>query len=162
MITWLELDGQGRFKYWFKAIDALIWGWEHCRPIILVDDTYLNGHYSGILFTTCTQYANNSIFILTFKIGDNENDSSWLFFFFFLNWRKSMGIEKGCVLYSDCHNNINNTIKNVYSGTCHEICSYHLLQNLKSRYENLGYYIMQAFNSVVRSYTLSEYKYNLQ
>lgn len=42
----------------------------------MVDGTYLNGHYGGTLFTVCTQDANNSVFVLAFRIGDNENDRS--------------------------------------------------------------------------------------
>ncbi|XP_022861868.1 uncharacterized protein LOC111382194 [Olea europaea var. sylvestris] len=55
-------------------------GWQHCRPVIVVDGTYLNGHYGGTLFTACTQDANNDIFVLAFGVGDNENDKSWRWF----------------------------------------------------------------------------------
>ncbi|XP_022849883.1 uncharacterized protein LOC111371973 [Olea europaea var. sylvestris] len=41
---------------------ASIRGWKHCRPVVVVDGTYLNGHYGGTLFTACTQDANNSIY----------------------------------------------------------------------------------------------------
>ncbi|XP_022899268.1 uncharacterized protein LOC111412565 [Olea europaea var. sylvestris] len=50
----------------------------------------------------------------------------------------------------------------MYSGTYHGICSYYLLQNLKSCYERSGQNITQALNVTVRAYTLSEYEYNMQ
>ncbi|XP_022874264.1 uncharacterized protein LOC111393098 [Olea europaea var. sylvestris] len=50
----------------------------------------------------------------------------------------------------------------VYPGTYHRICSYHLLQNLKSYFGKSGHNITQAFNSVVRAYTLAEFEYNMQ
>ncbi|XP_022891804.1 uncharacterized protein LOC111406648 [Olea europaea var. sylvestris] len=108
-------------------------GWQHCRPVIVVDGTYLNGHYGGTLFTACTQDANNGIFVLAFGVGDNENDKS-----------------------------IKKAIEQVYSESCHGICSYHLLQNLKSYYGKSGQNITQAFNSAVRAYTLEEFEYNMQ
>lgn len=81
MVTELEIDSQSRFNYCFMALGTSIRGWKHWRPVIVVDGTYLNGHYSGTLFTACTQDASNSIFVLAFGIGDNENDKSWRWFF---------------------------------------------------------------------------------
>ncbi|XP_022870861.1 uncharacterized protein LOC111390105 [Olea europaea var. sylvestris] len=62
-ITNLEVDIHNRFS-----------------PVIVVDGTYLNGHYGGTLFITCTQDASNSVIVLAFRIGDNENDKSWRWF----------------------------------------------------------------------------------
>ncbi|XP_022889041.1 uncharacterized protein LOC111404470 [Olea europaea var. sylvestris] len=138
---------------------ASIRGWEHCRPVIVVDGTYLNGKYGGTLFTACTQDANNSIFVLTFGIGDNEDDKFWIWFFDKL--KKAYGNREGLHFVSDCHPSIKNAIKHVYPGACCGICSYHLLQNLKSYYGKSRQNITQAFNSAVRAYTLEEYDYNM-
>ncbi|XP_022883415.1 uncharacterized protein LOC111400221 [Olea europaea var. sylvestris] len=132
----------------------------HNRSVVVVDGTYLSGHYGGTLFTACTRDANNSIYILAFRIGDNENDASWTWLS--ENLRKAYGYRKGLCFVSDRHNSIKNAIEKVYPETCHEICSYHLLQNLKSRYGKLGKNITQTFNSADRAYTLSEYEYNMQ
>ncbi|XP_022883461.1 uncharacterized protein LOC111400275 [Olea europaea var. sylvestris] len=159
-VTGLELDSHNRFKYCFMAIGAPIRGWQHCRPMIVVDATYLNGHHGGSLFTTCTQDANNSIFILAFGIGDNENDESWTWFFEQL--KRAYGNRKGLCFVSDRHNSIKNAIENVYPRTYHGICSYHLLQNLKSYFGKSGQNITQAFNSTVRAYTLAKFEYNMR
>lgn len=58
------------------ALSASISGWEYCKPMIVIDDMYLNGHHGGTLYIGCTQGANNSIFVLAFRIGNNENDRS--------------------------------------------------------------------------------------
>ncbi|XP_022871058.1 uncharacterized protein LOC111390270 [Olea europaea var. sylvestris] len=142
-----------------ESFGALIRGWEHCRSVIVVDGTYLNGKYGGTLFTACTQDANNSIFIFAFGIGDNENDKSWRWFF--AKMKKAYGNREGLCFVSDRHPSIKNAIEHVYLGACHGICSYHLLQNLKSYYEKSGQNITQAFNSAVRAYTLEEYCYNM-
>ncbi|XP_022869100.1 uncharacterized protein LOC111388577 [Olea europaea var. sylvestris] len=142
------------------ALGASIRGWKHCRPVVVVDGTYLNGHYGGTLFTACTQDANNSIYVLAFGIGDNENDSSWTWFFRQL--RKVYGDRDSLCFVSDRHNSIKKAIENVYLGACHGICSYHLLQNLKSQYGRSGQNITQAFNAAVHAYTLLEYEYYMQ
>ncbi|XP_022883660.1 uncharacterized protein LOC111400478 [Olea europaea var. sylvestris] len=159
-VTDLELDGNSRFKYCFIALSSSIRGWGHCRPVVVVDGTHLNGHYGGTLFIACTQDVNNNIYILAFGIGDNENDASWTWFS--ENLRKAYGYREGLCFVSNHHNSIKNAIEKVYLGTCHGICSNHLLQNLKSRYEKSSNNITQTFNSVVHAYTLSEYKYNMQ
>ncbi|XP_022875814.1 uncharacterized protein LOC111394295 [Olea europaea var. sylvestris] len=107
---------------------ASIWGWKHCRPVVVIDGTYLNGHYGGTLFTL----------------------------------RKVYGDRDDLCFVSDRHNSIKRAIENVYTGTCHEICSYHLLQNLKSRFGRSGQNITQAFSAAVRAYTLLEYEYYMQ
>ncbi|XP_022870057.1 uncharacterized protein LOC111389366 [Olea europaea var. sylvestris] len=127
-VTSLEIDGHNRFKYCFMALGASIRGWKHCRPIVVVDGTYLNGHYGDTLFTL----------------------------------RKAYGDRDSLCFVSDRHNSIKKAIENVYPGACHGICSYHLLQNLKSRYGRSGQNITQAFNAAVRAYTLLEYEYYIQ
>ncbi|XP_022892227.1 uncharacterized protein LOC111407136 [Olea europaea var. sylvestris] len=141
MVTDLELDGHRRFKYCFMALGASIRGWGHCRSAVVVDGTYLNGHYGGTLFTACTQDANNSIYIFAFGIGDSENDASWTWFF--KNLRKAYGYREGLCFVSDRHNSIKNAIE-------------------KSRYGKSGKNIPQTLNSAVHAYTLSEYEYNMQ
>ncbi|XP_022895293.1 uncharacterized protein LOC111409479 [Olea europaea var. sylvestris] len=128
VIASLEIDGHNRFKYCFMALGASIRGWKHCRPVVVVDDTYLNGHYGGTLFAL----------------------------------RKAYGDRDGLYFVSDRHNSIKKAIENVYPRTYHGICSYHLLQNLKSRYGRSGQNITQAFNAAVRAYILLEYEYYMQ
>ncbi|XP_022889448.1 uncharacterized protein LOC111404956 [Olea europaea var. sylvestris] len=159
-VTGLELDSHNRFKYCFMAIGTSIRGWQHCRPVMVVDAAYLNGHHGGTLFTTCTQDANNSIFILAFGIGDNENDRSWTWFFEQL--KSAYRNRKGLCFVSDRHNSIKNVIEKVYPGIYHGICSYHLLQNLKSYFGKSDHNITQAFNSDVRAYTLAKFEYNMR
>ncbi|XP_022874020.1 uncharacterized protein LOC111392853 [Olea europaea var. sylvestris] len=143
-VTELEVDSHNRFKYCFMTLRASIQGWEHCRPVVVVDGTYLNGHYRGTLFTACTQDANNSIYILAFGIGDNENDKSWRWFL--KNFKKAYG-------HRDEYE---------YPRTSHGICTYHFFQNLKSYYGKSCENITQAFNSVVRAYTLEEFEYYIR
>ncbi|XP_022887876.1 uncharacterized protein LOC111403554 [Olea europaea var. sylvestris] len=75
---------------------------------------------------------------------------------------KAYGNREGLCFVSDRHNSIKNAIEHVYPRTYHGICSYHLLQNLKSHFGKSGQNITQAFNSVVRAYTLEEFEYHMR
>ncbi|XP_022865484.1 uncharacterized protein LOC111385332 [Olea europaea var. sylvestris] len=102
----LKVDGHNRFKYCFMTLGASIEEWVHCKPVIVVDGTYLNG---GTLFTACTHDANNNIFVLTFGVGDNENDASWTWFL--ENLRSTYGNREGLCFVSDRHNSIKNAVE---------------------------------------------------
>ncbi|XP_062080334.1 uncharacterized protein LOC133785092 [Humulus lupulus] len=64
----------------YLAFANSIKGWKHCRPVIVIDQTYLKTSFGGTLFTASTIDSNNNIFPLAFGIGNSENDSSWLVF----------------------------------------------------------------------------------
>ncbi|XP_022893122.1 uncharacterized protein LOC111407708 [Olea europaea var. sylvestris] len=152
-VTRIETDHLDRFKYCFMALGVSIAGCKYCRPIIVVDGTYLNGHYRGTLFTACTQDANNNIFILAFGIGDNENNKSWRWFLEML--KRAYGSRDGLCIVSDRHSSIRNAIEFVYSEAMHGIFSYHLLKNLKTHCAKSGHNVTHAFNSAIRAYTLN-------
>ncbi|XP_022855667.1 uncharacterized protein LOC111376892 [Olea europaea var. sylvestris] len=75
--------------------------------------------------------------------------------------KKAYGNREGLCFVSNRHPSIKNAIEHVYLGDYHGICSYHLLQNLKSYYGKSGENITQAFNSTIRAYMLEEYDYNM-
>ena len=74
-------DEQDRFLYYFMSLSAFINAWPYCRPVIIVDATFLKAYYRGILFTACAMDANEQIFPLAFGVGDAECNESWEFFF---------------------------------------------------------------------------------
>ncbi|XP_022891791.1 uncharacterized protein LOC111406634 [Olea europaea var. sylvestris] len=123
-VTNLEVDSHNHFKYCFMVLGALIRDWKHCRPVIVVDGRYLNDHYGGTLFIVCTQDTSNSVFVIAFGIGDNENDKSWIWFL--ENLKKAYGNKEGLYFVSDRHNSIKNAIEHVYPGTYHAIRAYTL------------------------------------
>ncbi|XP_022876789.1 uncharacterized protein LOC111394994 [Olea europaea var. sylvestris] len=119
------------------ALGASIRGWQHYRPIIVVNGTYLNGHYGGTIFTACTQDANNGIFVLAFGVGDNENDKSWRLFLEKL--KNAYGYREGLCFVSNRHGSIKKAIEQVYSESCHEEFEYNMQQ-------------LDAMNDKIRDY----------
>ena len=65
----------------FVAYGVSIEGWKHCRPVIVVDGTFLKAKHGGILFVACAKDGNNGIFPLAFGVGESENNEAWEWFF---------------------------------------------------------------------------------
>ncbi|XP_050233537.1 uncharacterized protein LOC126682024 [Mercurialis annua] len=95
---------EDRFLYVFISLNASIKGWGFCKPIIVVDGTFLKAAYGGTLLTAATQDAANKIFPLAFCVVDSENDASWEWFFNKL--RETFGVREGMCIISDRHDNI--------------------------------------------------------
>uniref|UniRef100_A0A1U7VCL1 Uncharacterized protein LOC104217288 n=1 Tax=Nicotiana sylvestris TaxID=4096 RepID=A0A1U7VCL1_NICSY len=69
------------FLYAFVALCTSINGWQHCRPVVVVDGTFLKSAYRGIMLTASTMDAAGTIFPLAYDVVDSENGASWKWFF---------------------------------------------------------------------------------
>ncbi|XP_070021632.1 uncharacterized protein [Nicotiana sylvestris] len=69
------------FLYAFVALCTSISGWQHCRPIVVVDGTFLKSAYRRIMLTASTMDAAGTILPLAYAVVDSENDASWKWFF---------------------------------------------------------------------------------
>ncbi|XP_070021420.1 uncharacterized protein [Nicotiana sylvestris] len=65
------------FLYAFVAIYTSISGWEYCRPVVVVDGTFLKSAYRGIMLTASTMDATGTILPLAYAVVDSEKDASW-------------------------------------------------------------------------------------
>ncbi|XP_050222389.1 uncharacterized protein LOC126672482 [Mercurialis annua] len=55
----LHTTDENKFEYMFMALDASNKGWRYCRPIVVVDGTFLKSNYGGTLITASTQDGND-------------------------------------------------------------------------------------------------------
>ncbi|XP_075096238.1 uncharacterized protein LOC142174356 [Nicotiana tabacum] len=69
------------FFYVFVEICTSISGWEYCRPVVVVDGTFLKSAYRGIILTASTMDASGTILPLAYVVVDSENDASWKWVF---------------------------------------------------------------------------------
>jgi hypothetical protein len=53
---------------------------KHCRPLVLVDGTFLTGKYWGVLMIVVGVDPDNQIVPLAFGLAEGENDDSWCWF----------------------------------------------------------------------------------
>lgn len=152
----LETDGKDRFKYLYMAVAASITGWQYCKPIIVVDGTFLKAAYGGTLFTACTKDANENIFPLAFAITDSENNASWEWFF--KKIKDTFGDRDGLSIISDRHESIENAVQKIYTNANHGVCMFHLINNLKSNFRSQ---VTQTFRKAAEAYTIEDFEYNM-
>jgi hypothetical protein len=66
------IQGQVFFDRVFWAFKPCIEGFAHCKPLVQVDGTWLNGKYKGTLLLAIAQDGNNHIFPVAFAIVEGE------------------------------------------------------------------------------------------
>ncbi|XP_075103099.1 uncharacterized protein LOC142177693 [Nicotiana tabacum] len=151
--TNIKIDDNNRFLYMFYAYGSSIAGWNHCRPVIAVDATFLKSKYRGVLMISVSKDANNQIFPLAFGIAESENNNSYEWYFSQL--RNAIGSRENLIFLSDRHQAISNGIVKVYPESHHGICIYHLEQNLKRR--KVKSEVIKLFQSAARVYRRKEF-----
>ncbi|XP_060182165.1 uncharacterized protein LOC132611814 [Lycium barbarum] len=113
----IKWTADNKFKYAFFAYGASIEGWKHCRPVMMVDATFLKSKYQGVLMIAVAKDGNNSIFPLAFGIADSENNESYRWFF--RHVKKVFDTRKDLSILSDRHASIATAIKELYPDTQH-------------------------------------------
>ncbi|XP_070020845.1 uncharacterized protein [Nicotiana sylvestris] len=151
--TNIKIDDNNRFLYMFYAYGSSIAGWNHCRPVIAIDATFLKSKYRGVLMISVSKDANNQIFPLAFGIAESENNNSYEWYFSQL--RNAIGSRENLIFLSDRHQAIANGIVKVYPESHHGICIYHLEQNLKRR--KVKSEVIKLFQSAARVYKRKEF-----
>ncbi|KAL7168286.1 hypothetical protein ACSBR2_038677 [Camellia fascicularis] len=59
-----DVDSKGRhFKCLFFAFEACIHGFKYCRPVLMLDGTFLKGRHKGCLLATTAKDGNKGIFM---------------------------------------------------------------------------------------------------
>ncbi|KAM6580961.1 hypothetical protein CsatA_004735 [Cannabis sativa] len=158
-IVHMQTEDDSSFKYLFVALDASIKGWKKCKPIIVVDGTFLKSTYGGTLLSACTQDANGHIFPLAFSVVDSENNNSWQWFF--TKVRETYGIREEQCLISDRHESIIKAACQVFPEITHCYCVYHLLSNLKATFKKNASKLDKPFFAAARAYTERKFEYHM-
>ncbi|XP_050229196.1 uncharacterized protein LOC126678336 [Mercurialis annua] len=159
-VVMLKKDENNSFLYAFMSLKASISGWNHCIPIMIVDGTFLKGPYGGTLFSASTHDAAGKIFPLAFAVTDSENDVSWNWFF--TNIKSVFGVREKMCIISDRHDSIKKAIESVFEGEVqHDICIFHLLNNVKYKFKKQHKKIKDLFMAAARSYTKTEFKIHM-
>ena len=91
------MPGCAIFERVFWAFGPSIEGFQHCRPVISIDGTFLYGKYKGMLLIASMWDGDNRLFPLAFAIVEKENDDSW--YWFCVVFRLMSLIGKGYVSY---------------------------------------------------------------
>ncbi|RVW50000.1 hypothetical protein CK203_082263 [Vitis vinifera] len=120
-----------------------------------VDGTFLKAKYLGTLFIAACKDGNNQIYPLAFGIGDSENDASWDWFLQKLH--DALGHIDDLFVILDRHGSIEKTVHKVFPHARHGVCTYHVGQNLKTKFKNPA--IHKLFHDAAHAYRVSEFNF---
>jgi hypothetical protein len=104
---------------------------QFCRPVVLVDGTFLTKKYRGTLMMAAAVDPEDQIVPMTFALVEGKNNSSWSWFMRFLR-TQVLGASRTICLISDRHAGIlhaaNEDIEG-FSPLVHRWCMRHFATN---------------------------------
>ncbi|XP_055821970.1 uncharacterized protein LOC129890438 [Solanum dulcamara] len=156
----LHKSEDDHFLYAFVALFTSIKRWEYCRPIVVVDGTFLKGAYKGTMLTANTLDAAGSILPLDYAIVDSENDASWRWFF--EQFREVFGQRSEMCIALDRQASIIKVTSIVYDEIPHFACIWHLLQNIMENFRKSQQKITELFYSMAKTYTTVEFNQHME
>ncbi|XP_070026289.1 uncharacterized protein [Nicotiana sylvestris] len=143
------------FLYAFVALCTSISGWQHCRPVVVIDETFLKSAYKGIMLTASTMDEAGTILSLAYAVVDSENDASWKWFF--EQFKQAYGERPSMCVVSDKNESILKATSIVYPGMSHYSYMWHIWTNIRSKFKKGHLQLHELYFATVRSYTLDEF-----
>ncbi|XP_070019771.1 uncharacterized protein [Nicotiana sylvestris] len=77
----MEKSSKNEFMYVYISLYAFIRGFDHYRPIVVVDESHLKSYYTGTFVSASTLDGAGHILPLAYGVIDSENDAAWTWFF---------------------------------------------------------------------------------
>ncbi|KAF9599014.1 hypothetical protein IFM89_033359 [Coptis chinensis] len=142
----LDIDSTKKFERMFICFEASSYGFNHCRPIVYLDCTFLKNKHKGCLLAATAKNGNQGIFPLAIAIVVNETDANW--FWFIEQLKLAISSDRILTFLSDRHVGLVKNIPIVFPGSFHSNCLWHLKNNVGSaiRKDNkLRKYVVKLF-----------------
>nr|XP_016442817.1 PREDICTED: uncharacterized protein LOC107768228 [Nicotiana tabacum] len=155
LVVKLKKTSNECFLYVFVSLCTSISGWQHCRPVVVVDGTFLKSAYRGIMLTASTMDAAGTILPLTYVVVDSENDASWKWFF--EQFKQAYGEWPSMCVVSDRNESILKATSIVYPDMPHYSCMWHIWTNIRSKFKKGHLLLHELYFATARSYTLDEF-----
>ena len=108
---------------------------KHCRPLVLVDGTFLIGKYRGVLMIVVGVDPDNQLVPLAFALAEGENDNSWCWFLKLVRQNVLRSSQNICMM-SDWHHGLLTAVKEHVDGCPpleHRWCMRHFAANIWRR-----------------------------
>jgi len=119
--------------FWY--FDQCKHAFQYCRPVVLVDGTFLTGKYRGTLMMAAAVDPENQIVPMAFALAEGENNDSWSWFMRLLRVHV-LGPSRTICLISDRHIGILNAAGEHIDGhppLVHHWCMRHFAANFWRR-----------------------------
>ncbi|XP_074379718.1 uncharacterized protein LOC141720689 [Apium graveolens] len=126
------------YKRVWWAFKPMIDGWQHARPVISVDGTFLKGKYNGKLLVAMGSDSNNQQYPVAYGLVHEESTVIWSWFLYHLRIYVCQN-RKGVCIISDRHLGIIEAMKRMESGFAgewdiHRFCLLHVRSNFCSTF----------------------------
>uniref|UniRef100_K3YKW2 Uncharacterized protein n=1 Tax=Setaria italica TaxID=4555 RepID=K3YKW2_SETIT len=108
---------------------------QHCRPVILVDGTFLTGKYKGTLMMAVGVDPEQQLVPLAFALAESENNESWSWFMKLVRLHV-LGPSRIVCMISDRHHGLLNCAQDHMDGfppLVHRWCTRHFAANMSQR-----------------------------
>ncbi|XP_010233243.1 uncharacterized protein LOC104583173 [Brachypodium distachyon] len=115
----------------FWAFEQCIRGFQHYRPVISVNGTFLTGQFKGTMLVAIANDANSRLFPLAFDLVSAESNDNWAWFIGLLRIKVIPQHMEVCVI-SDRHQGILNAMEVELPGFAplhHRWCMRHFVAN---------------------------------
>ncbi|XP_026428785.1 uncharacterized protein LOC113324705 [Papaver somniferum] len=118
-----EFNVQNRqFERFFIYFEACITGFnKYCRPMLIIDATFLTGKFRGGIMIACGKTGNQEIFPVSFGIVSGENSDNWRWFL--ENLKGIVDVDRPLTIISDRGTELLNTVPKIFSNDFHSYCS---------------------------------------
>ncbi|XP_028123134.1 uncharacterized protein LOC114320220 [Camellia sinensis] len=132
-------EHNNHFIRYFISFKACIDGFNHCRPLLFLDGTFLKGKFKGHLLAATAKDGNQGLFPIAIAIVDSENTANWAWFLGHL--ANVVNSHRTFTFVSDRHAGLLESIPITFPTALHAFCLQHLQRNLqhKLRYVNTSY-----------------------
>ncbi|CAO2176885.1 unnamed protein product [Urochloa humidicola] len=127
---------------WKPILQRVFWcfpecavAFQHCRPVILVDGTFLTGKYKGTLMMAVAVDPEQQLVPLAFALAESENNDSWSWFMALVRMHVLGPCRQVCMI-SDRHAgllNCANERMEGYPDLVHRWCMRHFAANMWRR-----------------------------
>ncbi|XP_075086288.1 uncharacterized protein LOC142168996 [Nicotiana tabacum] len=146
---------QNEFMYVYISLYAFIKGFDHCRPIVVVDGSHLKSAYTGTFVSASTLDGAGHILSLAYGIIDSENGVAWSWFF--EQFKEAYGERKNMCIVSDRNESIIKLVSRVYPMVPHFACKWHLWNKVYKKFKKSHSKLSEIYFLMARAYTQAKY-----
>ncbi|KAL7196346.1 hypothetical protein ACSBR1_036369 [Camellia fascicularis] len=161
----IDYDEQNNhFIRYFISFKACIDGFNHCRPLLFLDGTFLKGKFKENLLAATAKDGSQGLFPLAIAIVDSENTTNWSWFLGYL--ANVVDGQRTLTFVSDRHTGLLESIPIIFPTTHHAPCLHHLQCNLqgKMQYVNSSYRygLLAKFRLCIYALTVTTFNHSLE
>ncbi|XP_009790980.2 uncharacterized protein [Nicotiana sylvestris] len=130
-------------------------GFDHCRPIVVVDGSHLKSYCIGIFVSASTLDGGSHILPLAYGVINSENNAAWTWFF--EQFKIAYGDRENMCIVSYRNESIIKYVSRVYPDVPHFACIWHLWNNVHKKFKKSHAKLSGIYFSMAKTYTQAEF-----